>query len=452
MNTRLLLIVALLFSSTAGASPRIDAWTTPNGVRVLFVRAAELPMVDVRLVFDAGSARDGAKSGVAVLTNTVLAEGAGGLTAESISERFEEVGARFENGADRDMAWISLRSITEPASLEPALATLTLILERPDFLEDAFERERKRMLVALKQRQQNPAQIAEEAFYAKLYGDHPYGLSPYGTEKSLSAIERTDLKAFFTQYYTAQNAVVALVGDLSREEAQALALKAVGRLPSGQKAQPLPAVLPLSAPLEVKIPYPSSQAHIRVGQPGMARLDPDFYALYVGNHSLGGSGLVSRLSGEVREKRGLSYSVYSYFLPLRAAGPFMAGIETRNEQAAEALGVLRRTLQDFVAQGPTAEEYQASLKNITGGFPLRIDSNSKIVEYLAVIGFYGLPLDYLERFVERIKGVTLEQARDAFKRRLSPAKLVTVIVGGEAVAAPGEAPLSAPPPAAGLRH
>lgn len=451
MKIRLLLILAALFSSSVGATPEINAWTTSNGARVLFVRAPELPMVDVRMVFDAGSARDGTKSGLAVLTNGVLTEGAGGLSAEEISERFDEVGAHFGNGADRDMAWISLRSITEPSSLEPALAALTLVLERPDFPEDAFERERKRMLVALKQRQQNPAQVAEDAFYAKLYGDHPYAASPYGTEKTLAALKRADLKAFFTRYYTAQNAVVAIVGDLLREQAEALAVQVVGKLPAGDKAEALPEVLPLSAPIEVKVPYPSAQTHIRLGQPGMARLDPDFYALYVGNHSLGGSGLVSRLSKEVREKRGLSYSIYSYFLPMRVAGPFMAGIETRNEQAAEALKVLRRTLEDFIKTGPTAQEHKASLNNITGGFPLRIDSNGKIVEYLAIIGFYGLPLDYLEKFVQRIAGVTLEQARDAFKRRLSPVNTVTVIVGGEAVAAQGVRPIPALPPA-GRRH
>src|SRR5919106_2220392 len=193
MRIRLLLILAAFLPNPVAAIPEINAWATPNGVRILFVRAVELPIVDIRVVFDAGSARDGAKSGLAVLTNGVLTEGAGGLSAERISERFEELGAHLGNGADRDMAWISLRSIIEPSSLEPALAALALVLEHPDFPEDAFERERRRMLVALKGRQQNPAQLAEDAFYAKLYGAHPYASPPHGTEKILVALKRADL-------------------------------------------------------------------------------------------------------------------------------------------------------------------------------------------------------------------------------------------------------------------
>jgi zinc protease len=431
MNTRLSLILLALFSNPLAASPAIDTWTTANGARVLFAEARQLPMVDVRIVFDAGSARDSDKAGLATLTNAVLAEGAGGLSAEQISERFEEVGARFQNGVDRDIAWVSLRSITEAANLEPALATLALVLERPDFPAEALERERNRLLIALKQRQQDPGDIAEDAFYANLYRTHPYASPVYGTGKALTALNRADLKIFFQRYYTAQNAVIAMVGDLTQAEARDLANKLVGRLAAGEKAEPLPAVPALSAPIEVKIAHPSSQTHIRFGQPGIARLDPDFYALYVGNHALGGGGFISRLSKEIREKRGLSYSVYSYFLPMRVAGPFMAGLETRNEQVGEALEVLRRTLRGFIAQGSSAQEHQASLKNITGGFPLRIDSNSEIVEYLAMIGFYELPLDYLENFVRRIGSVTLNQIRESFKRRLSVANTVTVIVGGE---------------------
>jgi zinc protease len=447
MNTRLSLILLALFSGPLAASPAIDTWTTANGARILFVEARQLPMVDVRIVFDAGSARDNDKAGLAALTGAVLTEGAGGLSAEQISERFEEAGARFQNGVDRDIAWVSLRSITEPANLEPALATLALVLERPDFRSQALERERKRLLIVLKQRQQDPGNIAEDAFYANLYRNHPYASPLHGTEKTLTAINRADLKAFSQRYYTAQNAVIAIVGDLTRAEAQDLANKLAGRLAAGEKAEPLPAVPALSAPIEVKIVHPSSQTHILLGQPGIARLDPDFYALYVGNYALGGGGFVSRLSKEIREKRGLSYSVYSYFLPMRVAGPFMAGLETRNEQVGEALEVLRRTLQEFIGQGPSVQEHQASLKHITGGFPLRIDSNSKIVEYLAVIGFYDLPLDYLENFVRRIGSVTLNQIRESFKRRLSVANTVTVIVGGEQEARSGnKMPGPAPQP------
>jgi zinc protease len=163
----------------------------------------------------------------------------------------------------------------------------------------------------------------------------------------------------------------------------------------------------------------------------MARGDEDYFDLYVGNHILGGNGLVSRLSQEVRENRGLSYSTYSYFLPMRKQGPFILGLQTKNETAQEALKVLKDELRKFVNQGPTAEELEASKKNITGGFPLRISSNSKIAGYIAMIGFYGLPLDYLDQFNAKIEAVTLDSIKTAFQRRVNPDKMATVLVGGQ---------------------
>jgi zinc protease len=188
-------------------------------------------------------------------------------------------------------------------------------------------------------------------------------------------------------------------------------------------------VAPLMKAVVERISFPSTQSHLYLGQPGMQRGDADYFPLYVGNHILGGSGLVSQLSEEVREKRGLSYSVYSYFLPMRQPGIFQLALQTKNEQAGEALAVLRATLQRFVDEGPSEEELKAAKQNITGGFPLRISSNKKIIEYLAVIGFYDLPLDYLDRFNERVAAVTRAQIREAFKRRVDPARLVTVQVG-----------------------
>ncbi len=161
----------------------------------------------------------------------------------------------------------------------------------------------------------------------------------------------------------------------------------------------------------------------------MSRTDPDYYALYVGNHILGGSGLVSRVSDEIREQRGLAYSAYSYFMPMRVNGPFQMGLQTRNDQADQALTVLRETLQRFINEGPNADELQRAKDNIIGGFALRLDSNSKITENLAVMGFYGLPLDYLDRFIERVETVTLEHVRDAFQRRVHPERLIVVRVG-----------------------
>ena len=415
--------------SPAHAVPDIQHWQTANGARVYFMPASDLPMVDVRIVFDAGSARDNGKPGVALLTNGMLPEGAAGKNTQQLAEAFEAVGARFGNGALRDMAWLSLRSLNQPRYLTPALASLKAILAAPDFPVAAFERELARMKIGLQSRQQSPGDIADEAFYKALYGDHPYASPTAGTEDSLQRIRLADLQAHYKKYYVARNAVVAIVGDLSRARAEAVAEDLLADLPAGSRAPALPEVRPLSESKTIRIDFPSSQSHLLMGQLGIERGDPDYFTLYVANHPFGGSGFASRLVDEVREKRGLAYSVYSYFLPMRQPGPFQMGLQTRNDQVEQALEIVSSELGRYVQQGPTAEELKASLQNITGGFPLRVDSNSKLVEYLSMIGFYDLPLDYLQRFTERVRAVTRQDIRDALQRRVHPGRMLTVIVG-----------------------
>ena len=426
----IILLIGVLFSGIAYSGPVIQHWNTSNGARVYFVPAPEIPMVDVQIVFDAGSARDNGKPGLAVLTNAMLAEGAGDLNADAIAERFESVGADFSNHAHRDMSVFSLRSLTDEKALTQATETMALILSKPTFPQDAFMREKNRMLTNLRSRKQSPGDIAQETFYYDVYGKHPYAAPPTGTDDSIKGLQRDELIDFSKTYFVARNAVVAIVGDLDRSKAEALAENLIGKMIEGAPAAKLPEVKELMAPSFTKLEFPSSQSHILVGQPGLYRGDADYFALYLGNHVLGGSGLVSRISDEVREKRGLSYSAYSYFIPMRKKGPFILGLQTRNESTTEALKVLKETLKKFVAQGPTEEELDMSKKNITGGFPLSISSNKKIVEYIAMIGFYDLPLDYLDTFNNHIQATTLEQIKDAFKRRIEPDKMATVIVGG----------------------
>jgi len=203
------------------------------------------------------------------------------------------------------------------------------------------------------------------------------------------------------------------------------------KLPAGEAAPEIPVVAPLEKATEQRIHHPSLQTTVRMGAPGMHRGDPDYFPLYVGNHILGGGGLVSRLFLEVREKRGLSYGINSYFTPMAQDGPYTFGLQTRNDQVDKALAVMRTTLKDFHDKGPTEKELTASKKNITGGFPLRIDSNSKIAEYLGMIGFYHLPLDYLDTFNDKVMAVTRKQIMDAYQRRVHPDRMVTVIVGGD---------------------
>ena len=428
---RIAVALLLFLPLAAAATPKIEHWTLANGARVYFVETHELPILQMSVVFDAGSARDTpAISGRAMLMSSMLNEGAGKLDVTQIAEAFENIGAEFSADSGRDMSSVSLRTLADRELRDAALGMLATILQAPTFPADSLERERRRALVGLQAIKQSPNALADKRLMELLYREHPYALYPGGSEAGLQALTREDLVDFHREFYVGANAVVALVGDISRGEADAIAKRVVGKLPKGAAPAPLPPVPPLTrAPVE-HIKYPSAQSHVLVGAPGMARDDPDYFPLFVGNFAFGGSGLVSRLSTEIRERKGLSYSVYSYFNPLKQRGPFVMGLQTKNAQREEALKLLRATLADFIAKGPTEQELTAAKKNLTGGFPLRIDNNNKIADYLAVIGFYRLPLTYLDDFIGRVEAVTAEQVRAAFARHLDPARMATVTAGG----------------------
>jgi len=426
-----ILITLLLCSAPLHASPAIQHWQTNNGAQVYFVAAPELPMVDVQVVFDGGAARDGNKGGLATMTSAMMDEGAAGMNADQIAEATDSVGAAMGFSSHQDMAVASLRSVTDPQLFEPAVALFRKVLSQPDFPEQALERIRNNMLIGLQAKKQQPASLARDAYMLALYGNHPYGQPSSGNEESLNALSREDLINHYQQFYVANNAVIAIVGDLDRSAAEQLANRIIGPLPAGAPAPTLPEVIPLNNASEQRITHPSSQSHLMLGQPGIKRGDEDYFVLYLGNHILGGSGLTSRISDEIREKRGLSYSAYSYFSPMRGLGPYTLGLQTKNASVNEALQVMRETLTEFRDNGPTAEELEAAKRNITGGFPLRLGSNKKIVEYLAMIGFYQLPLNYLDNFNDKINAVTIAQIKDAYQRRINPDKLATIIVGGE---------------------
>ncbi|WP_260292770.1 M16 family metallopeptidase [Sedimenticola hydrogenitrophicus] len=431
----MLVLLLMLLPVQLWAAPAIQSWTTEKGARVLFVPAPELPMLDLRVVFDGGSAR-GAIPGVASLTSALLEEGAGDWDADEIAQRLDSVGAKMSASSQRDMASLTVRTLTEKRALTETMDTVAQVLGAPRFDPLAFERNRKAMLVSLNHDEQSPGTVAQRTFMHTLFGEHPYAAQVEGTQESLARVTREDVITHYKKYYVAKNAVIAIVGAVERAEAEHLAELVSSGLQPGERAPELPQVSDLQASRTLVLPFPSSQSHILMGQPGMQRGDPDYFVLYVGNHILGGSGLVSQLSDEVREKRGLSYSVYSYFSPMRRNGPFLIGAQTQNAKAAETLEVIRQTLARFIEQGPGETELTAAKQNITGGFPLRIASNSKILEYIAMLGFYDLPLDYLDTFVDNINSVTSEQIRDAFQRRIKPDQLLTVVVGNEQTPAP----------------
>ncbi|MFN0160836.1 MAG: M16 family metallopeptidase [Burkholderiales bacterium] len=425
---RLAIGLALCATATlTQATLPIQTWTAKSGARVLFVESRSIPMLDISIDFDAGSRRDPpGKSGLASITNAMLFLGADGMSENSIAERFADTGAQRGNRTERDRAGAMLRTLSARAEREASIALLVAVLSTPTFPEAALAREKARIVSALKEAETRPENIGERAFAQALYGRHPYGQS--ATTESVTSLTRADVEDFYRAHHGASRAVVAMIGDLSRAEAEAIAERLTAKLPAGAAAPALPPVgAPDTAPK--RIGHPATQAHIFLGAPALARGDPDFFALTVGNYILGGGGFVSRLVSEVREKRGLAYSVYSYFQPLKDAGPFQVGLQTKKEQADEALALVRRVVAEYVARGPTAAELKAAKDNLVGGFALRIDNNRKILDNLGIIGFYGLPADYLDRWSDNVSRVSAADIRAAFARKVNPDAFATVVVG-----------------------
>ena len=426
------LLGALLLVSAAHlavAGPRIEHWASPSGARVYFVENNALPMLDVQVAFAAGSSCDPHdKAGLASLTMALLDMGVDGMDENRIASRLADLGALVSGGVDTDRAVVSLRTLSSADKRDAALDIFRAVLATPKFPSDVFERERARTLAALKEALTRPDTIASRAFWASMYPDHPYGR--YTTPESIAGIRAEDLDSFYRGHYGAAGAVVTVVGDLSRSDAEAVAQRLTAGLPSGGGKAPLDAPrVPQGS--EQRLPHPAAQAHILIGMPTLKRGDPDFFALQVGNYTLGGGGFVSRLMSEVREKRGFAYRVYSYFMPMVQPGPFQIGLQTKKEQAGEALKVTRDVLSRFLSEGPSDAELSAAKQNLAGSFPLALDSNSKLLDNVSVIGFYGLPLDYLDTYVANIEKVTAEDVRAAFARHVKPGMLTTVVVGGE---------------------
>lgn len=431
MNRFKLLICLCLVLATqlTQAGPRIERWQTSSGTLVLLVENHSLPIVDVQVDFAAGTAREReGKAGEAALTRSLLDLGVAGMDETQIASRMADLGAKLAGGVDRDRAFITLRTLSMVDKRGPALDMLRAILSSPQFPAEVLDREKARSVAALKDALTRPEAIASKAFWAAMYGAHPYGRQ--ATPESVSSLTRADVLAFHAANYTAQRAGVTLVGDLSREQAEAVAEQLTSAMPSGPVATGI-AIPELPAAGEQRITHPAAQAHLLLGLPALKRGDADFFALSVGNYSLGGGGFVSRLVKEVRDKRGLAYSVYSYFSPLQQMGPFQIGLQTKKEQASDALQVTREVLTTFLEQGPSEAELQAAKQNLIGSFPLRLDSNRKLLENVAMIGFYGLPLDYLDRYPDNIERVSVADVRAAFARHVRPEHLVTVVVAGE---------------------
>ncbi|PCI68455.1 MAG: peptidase M16 [Piscirickettsiaceae bacterium] len=418
-----------LVSTCSFAVPTIQHWQTKSGAKVYFVPTEGLPILDVRLVFDAGSVRDGNQTGVASLTNGMLNEGAGGLSAQQIAEQLESVGAQLGLSASRDFASISYRSLTDASALKASWAVLKKVLTQPRFPNKEFQRVKKNTLLGIKKREESPGTLAQLALYKAMFKNHPYANAIQGERESVQSIEQADLKRFYKQYYVANNVVVVLVGGVERKQAEQLISELLSELPSGKKATPIATVADIKQGMDIHQEYPSQQTHLMYGMPVLAHNDPDYFPLYVGNHILGGSGFGSRIVKDIREKRGLAYSAYSYFHPMMNRGPFLVGLQTKNANVTEAKSAIKNVLKTFIDDGPTDEELLASKKNISGGFALKLDSNKKLLASVVGIVVSGAPLDYLNSYLQHVKAVTREQIKEAFQRRIDMNKMVMVTVG-----------------------
>lgn len=485
MNKSAIGLFCLIFcASEALAAPAIERWQDASGAQVALVRSAGIPMLDIRLDFDGGARRDPqAQAGLAAVTALMSQRGQSGvgldagsaqgaampgkldefsqsgkpgkpndsqsspgnpvppqdLDENQLTERWMDLGAQWSVSAGADQLSATLRTLTAPDVLPAALDLAARQLAYPNWhseqVQAVWQRERERISAAWRNASTQPATIAQRRFAAAVYGDHPYGFET--TPDTLARITTTDMQAHWERTVVPCRAMVTLVGDVDRAQAQAAVTRLLAPLvqarTQGSACPPLPPVAevkPLVQGSAVRIPLDTAQAHVLLGQPGYARHDPDYFPLLLGNYVLGGGGFVSRLTTEVRERRGLTYGVYSYFAPGLHAGAFQAGLQTRPDQAVQALELVREVISRFVQEGPTEAELSAAKTYMANGFALRIDTNRKLLDNVANLQWHGLPADYLDTWVASIERVTADDIRRAFARVLQPGRMVSVTVGG----------------------
>jgi zinc protease len=308
------------------------------------------------------------------------------------------------------------------------------MLSSPTYETKIVEREKQRTITNLLEAETKPEFVLERRFAKSIYGNYPLGNTP--TVKSVTAVSAKDLTQFHQQFYRSDRMIVSIVGDVDRAQANEIMQTLLQKIPqSGNPITKVPElqrspVEPL-AQREIHIPFDSQQAHIAMGMTAVTRSNPDYFPLLVGNYILGGGGFVSRLMSEVREKRGLAYSVSSYFAPGKDTGIFRAGLQTKNDQATMALEVMSSTIAKFIADGPTTSELIAAKSNLVNGYPLRIDNNRKLLDNVSSIAWNDLPLDTMEVWTKQVEAVTLEQVSTAFQKYLAMDRMKIVVLGAK---------------------
>ena len=418
--------------------PEIQHFNTANGVPVSFVQTDELPIVDISLKFDAGSARDAAIRedgfGIADMTATMLSQGTATMDEDAFAAAAEQLGIDLGAGAYKDMFMLSLRSLSDDAHLKPALSLMQDMLKSPTFDADILERNKAQLMLGLQQQQQDPGSIAGEKFMQALYKDHPYAHPTSGTLETVPTISRDDLQQFWQQFLVAKNASLAITGNLTSAHATQIANQITQILPQGNKAEALPEPAPLTAMQRIDIPFDSTQTTVIIGQIGEQRsADPKVLQnqtnFAIGNDILAGGDFNARLMKEVRKKRGYTYGISGSMTPMLAKGPYSIGFSTRNDKAEDAIATTLDTINTTLEQGVNTAEVALTKENMKNSFPMSYASNAGINATIGMMNFYHLPDSYLTDYTKRIDNATTDTVNQALNTTLSPEQFLIVTVG-----------------------
>ncbi|HCV41443.1 MAG TPA: peptidase M16 [Pseudomonas sp.] len=423
----------------ASIQTQVQAWTTETGTTVKFVEARGLPIVDLILRFRAGSVQDTAQPGLAALTLYMLDEGSHQYTATQQAEHIERLGAIIAKQMRLEHATLSLRSLTTPAVLEPALALFTDLVANPAFTSAALEKIKKQLLHSSAARERRPELRARSEAFRHLFRGHPYGRPLGVTEEGVAAVTPDDLRVFHQRAYCASNLEMVVVGDLSLAEAQALSRQVSQALPQGWTAIDLPAV-PAATPATISIEQPGTSSAVLLALPlNLPANDPQFPALVLASDVLG-EGLESRLMVELRERRGLTYGVYSHLSPLRAGGLFTVEWEIAPAHVEGTEELVMTVLRDFIEQGPTEAELQLARKQLEGQLLRGVAQNRRLAALLAELSHQRQPDNHLNTYIERINSLSPADVRAAMQRHLDLSYRVKVNVGPSVEQQPLPAP------------
>lgn len=416
----------LLFAPAAQAMTKIERVVSPGGIEAWLVREPSVPLIAMEFSFKGGANQDPAgKPGVAYMTAAALDEGAGDLDAKAFQARAERNAVELSFRASRDEVRGSLKILSNRQ--KEGFELLKLALTQPRFDQEPVERIRAQMLTALKRETTSPNDIGSRLWWRTAFPNHPYSLPTNGTLDSVPTILRDDLTSYTGRVLARDNLKVGVVGDIDAKTLATVLDQVFGSLPAKAQLQPVPHVRPelVGKRLEVQLDVP--QTVVAFGGHGIPRKDPDFIPAFIVNHILGGGSFTSRLYNEVREKRGLAYSVYSYLLPLDAAALFMGGTQTRADKANEAVGLIEDEIKRLAQNGPTSDELEKSKSYLRGSYALNFDTSTKIAGQLVQLQVDDLGIDYWERRNGLIDAVTLEDVKRVANRLLNGGVLFTVV-------------------------